>query len=296
MRYGRLAERLKAPVPKTGGLHQGLREFESHTFRKIQNKKRDMKFLAQTIGGQIVHDFTFALQRAKEHFDWEERDTLLIDYHEGADFSDVKSPDEYVPVGSVEYVSAYLRAFYPKAVAALKPLNVPAPLLCFASARGIKNILNTEDAGQMLSLGGPLYRKNLDIFKHPLNGICIPASTDDIVGYQVSRVVDFVSEWRVLVHRGIIQYVANYAGSPLAFPDADLIIEMVKEYDRSGTFDASGRHSEAPVAYTLDVGVTSEGNTQIIECHRFFSCGLYGYNEPNVAYMLSQAWFEIKNN
>lgn len=36
---------------------------------------------------------------------------------------------------------------------------------------------------------------------------------------------------------------------------------------------------EAPEAYTIDVGVTSDGNTVLIEVHDFFSCGLYGFDD-----------------
>ena len=47
--------------------------------------------------------------------------------------------------------------------------------------------------------------------------------------------------------------------------------------------------------YTLDVGINSE-KTFVIECHRFFSCGLYGYCDHNtIPIMFSQAWYEMKN-
>ena len=59
---------------------------------------------------------------------------------------------------------------------------------------------------------------------------------------------------------------------------------MVKVYDAA-----------APVAYTLDVAVTPEGKTVVIECHRFFSCGLYGFSDiAKYPKMLSQAWFQMK--
>jgi hypothetical protein len=54
-----------------------------------------------------------------------------------------------------------------------------------------------------------------------------------------------------------------------------------------------------PIAYTLDVGIKTETKeTVIIEMHDFFSCGLYGFNDPfRYPYMLSQ-WFHefIRNN
>ena len=51
---------------------------------------------------------------------------------------------------------------------------------------------------------------------------------------------------------------------------------------------------EAPVAYTLDIGVEKYRGTFIIECHRFFSCGLYGFSDHRrYPKMLSQEWAEI---
>lgn len=47
------------------------------------------------------------------------------------------------------------------------------------------------------------------------------------------------------------------------------------------------------LAQTIDHKVVHDS---VVECHRFFSCGLYGFNDPAVLpYMFSQAWFEIKN-
>lgn len=255
-----------------------------------------MNFLVQTIDGKIVHDFVFALQQAEEYFAWYKEVDFEITYHEGLDFSGILAPDSYIPVGSVEYVSAYLRAFYPSAVSALRPINVPKALMRYASSRGIKNITDEKDARRFTYVGETLFRKSLSKIKDQTNGIVTVSKPDDVIGYQVSRIVDFVSEWRVFVFQDAIRHMACYIGDALTFPSRERIEAMVKDYSEAGWIDDTGRHGGPPVAYTLDIGVTSEGKTDIIECHRFFSCGLYGFNDPAVVpFMLSQAWFEIKN-
>ena len=94
---------------------------------------------------------------------------------------------------------------------------------------------------------------------------------------------DILSEWRVFVYHNKIQQVCYYDGDPLVFPDGNRIQMMVDEYSRNN----------APVAYTLDVYNTKNG-TFVMECHRFFSCGLYGFSDYRILpYMFSQAWHEM---
>lgn len=239
-----------------------------------------MHFLLQTINRKLVHDFTIELTMAKEYYDWLGSEQLTLRRHEGCNFDDVRNPDRYIPVGSVEFVSAYLLAFYPQAAAALAPMNVPAPLLPF-SGRRIANITSPEG---METFRGcrRVFRKHLSVIKHPGNGIV--DAGEDCTGYQVSELIDIDSEWRVFVFRGKIQHLANYSGDCLVFPDGERIREMVI---------AMGE--DAPAAWTLDVGVTAGGGTVAIECHRFFSCGLYGFADHAVIpKMLSQEWFNIK--
>ena len=50
----------------------------------------------------------------------------------------------------------------------------------------------------------------------------------------------------------------------------------------------------APKAWTLDVAVTTDSKTVVLECHRFFSCGLYGFSDlRRIPKMYSQTWYEM---
>lgn len=194
-------------------------------------------------------------------------------------------PDEWIPVGTINFVSTYLLRFYPKCAASLLPLNVPDVLLPFAGRR----IFNIDHEEQMTAFPEDrrLYVKSRNLIKSNENGLVEPTERENrkFKGFQVSEIVRFDSEWRVFIFMGNILHVSNYAGKPLVFPDVKTIEKMRDVYD-----------GEAPVAYTLDVGVTEEGSTAVIECHRFFSCGLYGFNDlKKYPKMLSQTWYEMKN-
>lgn len=253
-----------------------------------------MKFLLQTIGKKIVHDFGFALTQSKDYTNWASNcEMMTIKKHEGLDFSDIKNPDKYIPVGSVDFVSAYLNTFYPNAKKMLEPLNVPEVLFPFAG-RDIMNIRTNEDLKQLYKFDD-VFAKSMSVIKHPDNGwkynpnnemskLLNLDNYDNCIGFQVSSYVEFLSEWRVFVFNGKILDCRNYLGDFFTYPNPNTIINMVREY------------KDAPVAYTLDVGVIPGGETVVIECHRFFSCGLYGFNDfYHYPYMLSQEWFEMKN-
>ena len=247
-----------------------------------------MNFLIQTINGQIVHDFSFELLQSIPFVKVWRGDDSHFRLKEGMDFKDITDPDKYIPVGSVEFVSEYLKAFYPHAEKALRPLNVPECLFPFAG-RKICNVYGRDDFEPMKGIKD-IYAKDIDTIKSPLNGIRydVPGNYEskDFQHKQVSEVIDILSEWRVIVFQGTIQYIGNYSGEPLAFPDAETIRQMVDAYEKSG---------EAHVAYALDVAVTNELKTVVIECHRFFSCGLYGFRDVlKLPYMFSQTWAQMK--
>lgn len=241
-----------------------------------------MKFLIQTINKRLVHDFAFELTRCEEYHKWIE-DPITLRYHEGMDFEKIKHPDTYVPVGSVEFVSAYLKKFYPDAVKALKPLNVPECLFPYAG-REIANVRTYED---FKSFDGDalVFAKSLDTIKDPRSGFIGLPTFDRVKDFQVSKPLDFVSEWRVFVFQNAIRDCRCYSGDFFAHPSQTAIKDMVNAF----------WYGHAPKAYTLDVGVTTTGETVVIECHRFFSCGLYGFSEQNIyPAMLSQTWYEMK--
>lgn len=228
----------------------------------------------------------------------------------------------YTPVGSVEFVRefaklAYGTDYFPK------PINVPEQLMPeLYSGRICRNLISGEDVYNYfgyVNMHLPLNDKNcnrffvksLDTIKDERNGFydVIPdlnngtmtcearlheghevhkifdhRSFEVFTNCQVSTMLDDIeSEWRVFVYKGKGVDVKNYSGDPFVFPNADRIYQFI------------GQYTEAPEAYTLDVAVTNKG-TWVLECHDFFSCGLYGSTDKNIPFMLNHAWFNIKND
>ena len=238
-----------------------------------------MNFLIQTINGSIQHDFSFELQQAKQYYDWigEDMNLSYIDY---SDIENIEDPDKYVPIGSVEFVSKYLYTFYKDKVKSLEPLNVPTELFPF-TGRKISNIYTQNDIKN--EKFDKTFRKSLYTIKHKSNGIIHTFNIEDILNFQISEVIDILSEWRVFIFKGKIQHISNYSGDCMVFPNPNEIEKMVKAY------------SSAPKAWTLDVAVTPKNETVVIECHRFFSCGLYGFSDHAIIpKMFSQEWYEMK--
>lgn len=100
----------------------------------------------------------------------------------------------------------------------------------------------------------------------------------------VSTPIDFMTEYRCFVLRGEVLQCSQYKGDPLLFPSATAIGDMVRAY------------RDAPVAYSLDVGVVRDGDqirTALIEVNDSFSLGRYGLDRIDYARMLWQRWVQL---
>jgi len=246
----------------------------------------------------------------------------FVDTHKSFENEDASDVTDITPVGSVEFVKEFAKQvfgtdYFPK------PINVPEQLMPeMYSGRICRNLMSGEDVYNYfgyVNMHLPLNDKNsnrffvksLDTIKDERNGFydVIPdLYNKDMTlearmhnGYQVHKIFhhrsfeaftncqvstmleDIESEWRVFVYKGKGIDVKNYSGDPFAFPKTERIYQFIDQY------------TEAPEAYTLDVAVTKNG-TWVLECHDFYSCGLYGCNDKNIPYMMNHAWFNIKNN
>jgi hypothetical protein len=96
-----------------------------------------------------------------------------------------------------------------------------------------------------------------------------------------SEVVTFITEFRVYVLNGRIQNVSRYRGPVDKYPDMKVVREMVDAY------------SDAPIAYGLDVGVTSSARTLLVEVNEALALSNYGLAPTLHAKMVASRWFEI---
>lgn len=252
-------------------------------YRQVIN----MKFLVQKINNKLTLDFCHEIMMSQIYADWR-GDKFIIKYAEKEIPKDFKHPENYIPIGTVEFVRDYINKYFPNNTKGLIPINVPECLITYAG-RYIWNIYSKEDIPDEIKNYNELFRKSLYTIKDENNGFIDydfldPEDNNKLIGYQVStKINDIRSEWRVFVHHNEVKQVCYYDGDPLVFPDRHRIEGMVERYAR---FDA-------PIAYTLDVCVT-DYSTYVMEVHRFFSCGLYGFADYRVLpYMFSQAWHEM---
>jgi hypothetical protein len=254
-----------------------------------------MKFLIQTFNGEIRHDFAFTLLESIRFKNWSsnnnKKDKIIVKF---LDYIEVKEPDDiypiqfkpyhknYVPVGSVEFVTDFIHHFYGLYV---KPINVPEELfdICFTQ-RKIYNGTHMSLENQ----AGTFFVKSNDQIKYftemvdcnengmygTLYSVPIPVGNHQISEYL--RGIE--SEWRAFVYKGKLVGLQNYSGEFTKFPKVSAIKSMIYAY------------KSAPVAYTLDVAVCDYA-TVIIEVHDFFSCGLYGFANHAIYPQMLHQWF-----
>jgi hypothetical protein len=250
-----------------------------------------MKFLIQKINKEIRHDFAFTLIDMIRFKNWLAGSTDIkisfIDY----DTECTLEPDgiyaipfkehhkEYTPIGSVEFVTEFLQHFYGLTP---KPLNVPHELNYYTYT--LRKIWKCDIGGFSCLKNGKYFIKSATGIKK-YSGIV--TKTNDyfepnipIDDYVVSELITIESEWRVFVYENRLVGLQNYSGDFTLFPDVESIKNIIKAY------------KSAPIAYTLDVGIGAHSyDTFIIEVHNFFSCGLYGFNQPILVNMFYK-WFK----
>lgn len=94
--------------------------------------------------------------------------------------------------------------------------------------------------------------------------------------------VRFETEYRVFVHEHRIRGIKHYRGDPWRTPDKSTVVQMVRDHSRS-----------APIAYGLDVGVTEDGRTCLVEVNDCYSLGNYGFDPIGYTEMVEDRWLEM---
>lgn len=97
----------------------------------------------------------------------------------------------------------------------------------------------------------------------------------------LSTPVNFLSEYRCFVHKGVLKGIQWYSGDFKIFPDTNIIDSMIEDY------------KSANVSYTLDVGITDDNNTTLIEVNDMWAIGAYGLNAKDYVRMTIDRFQEI---
>jgi hypothetical protein len=97
---------------------------------------------------------------------------------------------------------------------------------------------------------------------------------------------EIASEWRCYVRKALISGpiadIRCYSGDPFATPNKDYILEVFNE-----------NISRYPKAYTIDVGMLSDGSNVVIEYNDMWSIGNYGMDNSIYFSLLKERYFEI---
>lgn len=225
-----------------------------------------MKAFLETLGGEYLDDFVYCsvlplkdLGYTIVKFDGANLENTLLNKH--VTFSDII-------IGSVEATAAFFKMLN---IEEPQYLGYPKELEQYLG-RTISKI-TLEECKQW---DCPFFIKPADKVKLFTGSIIEKESTinflkefcktpgDSLV--YLSDLVKIKSEYRVFVHKGEIKGIQFYLGDFKTFPNIETIEEMVKTYTSS------------PIAYTLDVGVTEENQTILIEVNDFWAIGSYGFD------------------
>jgi len=185
--------------------------------------------------------------------------------------------DCLVPIGSLEWVEGWLQQAWGRSLPA--PIYIPDTLrLPHYLHRTVRRI-----AGPSAPCDAPVFVKSAARYKgvDPI----ITQRLDQLAPgeYWIADVVDFVTEWRGFVYRGRLVGLHYYSGDFTVMPDVAVIRSMIADY------------TDAPDAFTLDVGVLASGETALVEVHPLVSCGFYGFADlALVPGMLVAGWLTLR--
>lgn len=174
-----------------------------------------------------------------------------------------------IPVGSIPFVEAWLKRVH--GIDRINPIEIPKFLRTKEFVKRDYQIVPCEDVPKT----GKYFVKDVSVSKKfSFSGETSVLFEDRYYTsainrdhlFQVSEMVDIMSEYRVYVFGGKIESICHYDGDPLVFPDPDVIQKANRLYMTRPDY---------PRSLTIDVMVTDKG-TELIEIHPFVSCGLYG--------------------
>lgn len=99
-----------------------------------------------------------------------------------------------------------------------------------------------------------------------------------------SEVVSWQSEYRVYVNDAEIVSADHYEGDAGVPLDLDIVARAIADHRRSG---------EAPVAYGIDFGVLTSGQTALVEANDGYGLGAYQIGSAAYAGLLFARWSQL---
>lgn len=174
----------------------------------------------------------------------------------------------------------------------LKPLDIPEELKKYTERNieetTIKDVIMNGDIKYPLfvkPIQGKLFNGQVVCSKGELEMFRYCDDVNDInTPIIISEPVTFLSEYRTFVLDGKIIDSKKYMGDYKIIPDYNLVECAIRDY------------KNAPIAYSIDFGVTDDGKTLLVECNDAYSLGPYGINNLDLTRMFILRWDEITQN
>lgn len=192
------------------------------------------------------------------------------------------SPSHSIPVGSVEYVTAYANRVgihLPRAISypySLIPYMIAEPMQRFYC--DVPDGFFVKPAYEVKKFTGGIKGQLTEYVSPDARVWCLPATK-------------FGAEWRIYVCRGEIVGHARYdqhEDESLDF-DISIVQQMVRDFEASG---------EAPAGYSIDVGLAPRGGTLLVEVNDGWALGYYPWgscSRRKYAELLIARWAELSS-
>ena len=223
-----------------------------------------MKFLIQKypvldMETEIVKDI---IDTKRKHFH-----SYVIMHINELDQVSINEISDGIPIGSIEFVQKWLKLVHN--IDRINPIEIPSILRKDEFLKRTYKIVPFEQipsSGNFFikdvsQLKGFSYNGYIEYLKNNVEFDFI----DKTHLFQVSEIVNVLSEYRVYIINGKIEAISHYDGDPLVFPDAVLINKANIMWSTQKDY---------PKSCTIDLMVTDRG-TSFCECHPFISVGLY---------------------
>lgn len=182
-----------------------------------------------------------------------------------------------IPIGSINFVSTWLKVFYN--IDKENPIEIPPVLrtdeflkrkysivtadkLPRTGRYFIKDVSKLKEFTYSGDLEYFLFDEMFEPAKSPYD-YSLRINPDHL--FQVSEIVNILSEYRVYIIDGKIENIANYNGDVTLFPD----VELIKKAN-----DLYSTQPDYPKSYSMDLMITPRG-TAITEIHNYTSLGHY---------------------
>jgi len=187
------------------------------------------------------------------------------------------------------FISTYLDAL--EGLGIKRPLNIdyPPELEKYLCRKVWKSDLHTIRRDIVTDDWSPIFIKPSSVHKgftglvinEGGRGLVRTTHLDNETELWCSEPIDFISEYRFFVLRGEVVGVGHYKGDATIFPNGNTIRNAAQEW------------KEAPVAWCMDFGVDSNGQTVLVEVNDGHSMGDYGLFPTLYARLLEARWCEL---